>query len=122
MRCGDVVIDMQATLAAANQADALDIKLSASGFKEGVQDVLAAYMKPQQIRCTSTPSASSSASSVSDSLDGDKDRSVTAGNGGSAQVCDTNPDSSVIGAVITGPAAWTQSGDATSNAHARGWE
>ena len=68
------MIDLQATLAAANQADALDIKLSASGFKEGDQNALNAYMKPRQIYCTSTPPPSSGASS--DSIDGDEDRSI----------------------------------------------
>lgn len=73
MSCGNVVTELQATLAAANQADALDIKLSASGFKEGDQDALNAYMRPRQIHCTSTPPPSSGASSVSDSIDGDED-------------------------------------------------
>ncbi|CAK0784016.1 hypothetical protein CVIRNUC_007219 [Coccomyxa viridis] len=104
----------KATLASANQADALDIKLSASGFKQGDQDALDVYMKPQQVHCTSTPSASSSASSVSDSIDEDEGRSLTTGHVGSAQVCDNNPDSPAIGAVVAGPAAWTQSGDDTS--------
>lgn len=106
--------ELQATLASANQADALDIKLSASGFKQGDQDALDVYMKPQQVHCTITPSASSSASSVSDSIDEDEGRSLTTGHVGSAQVCDNNPDSPAIGAVVAGPAAWTQSGDDTS--------
>ena len=110
MSCSNTVTELQATLAAANQADALDIKLSASGFKQGDQDALDTYMKPQQVHCTSTPSASSSASSVSDSIDEDEGRSLTAGHVGRAQVCDNNPDSPVI----AGPAAWTQSGDNTS--------
>ena len=68
-----MIVQLQATLAAAGSEDALDIKLSASGFKEADQDAFNAYMRPRQIHCTSTPPPSSGASSVSDSIDGDED-------------------------------------------------
>ena len=113
MSCGNVIVQLQATLAAADTEDALDIKLSASGFKEADQDAFDAYMKPQQIQCTSTPSASTSASNISDSIDGDEDTSIPAGHVGSREACDTVSDAAVISAVIAGPAAWTYCGGTT---------